>query len=110
MSTQPVAIAGRSTAAAVVIQYCYLQFLDVLTTLAFLLKGVQEANPLVRFALQVAPNPLVALLAVKAVAVALCLVCWRSGRMRVLKRVNALFAMIVLWNLWALVAWSAHVA
>lgn len=95
---------------SLVIQYSYLQFLDVLTTLAFLLNGVREANPLVRFALDFAPNPLCALVAVKTVALALCVFCWCSGRMRVLRRINALFALIVAWNLLALIVSRPHAA
>jgi len=33
----------------VLAQFCCLQVLDVLTTLAFLANGVREANPIVRF-------------------------------------------------------------
>jgi len=100
------ALAGRSMTDPVVLQYSYLQVLDILTTLAFLLNGVREANPLVRFALQVTHNPLVAFLAVKLVAVALCCACWYSGRMRILKRVNVMFAGIVVWNLLAFIVSS----
>ena len=42
--------------------------LDFMTTLAFLLNGVGEANPVVRFALQYSPNPVSGLLVVKLVA------------------------------------------
>ena len=52
-------------------QYSYLQVLDFLTTIAFLLNGVREGNPLVRLAMQVAPNPMVGLLLVKLAAVML---------------------------------------
>lgn len=39
------------------LQYSYLQILDLMTTVAFLLHGVREGNPLVRLALQYAPIP-----------------------------------------------------
>jgi len=39
------------------LQYAYLQVLDFLTTVAFLLHGIREANPLVRMALLYAPHP-----------------------------------------------------
>ena len=42
--------------------FSYLQFLDLLTTLAFLSVGVQEANPLVNLALKSSDHPLYALL------------------------------------------------
>jgi hypothetical protein len=86
------------------LQYSYLQMLDFMTTLAFLLNGVGEANPMVRFALQYSPNPVSGLLAVKLVALALGVYCWRAGRQRLLGRINILFAVLVAWNLFALIA------
>jgi len=86
------------------LQYSYLQMLDFMTTLAFLLNGVGEANPVVRFALQYSPNPVGGLLAVKLVALALGVYCWRAGRQRLLGRINVLFAFLVAWNLVALIA------
>ena len=86
------------------LQYSYLQMLDFMTTLAFLLNGVGEANPVVRFALQYSPNPVGGLLVVKLVALALGVYCWRAGRQRLLGRINILFAFLVAWNLVALIA------
>ena len=85
------------------VQYSYLQVLDFLTTVAFLLNGVREGNPLVRFAMQLAPNPMVGLLIVKLAAVGLGLYCWRMGRNQILGRINLLFAIVVAWNLAALI-------
>jgi Domain of unknown function (DUF5658) len=85
------------------LQFSYLQVLDFLTTIAFLLHGVQEANPLVRFALYSAPNPIGALLTVKVLAIGLGLFCWRRGRDRLLMRINIMFAILVAWNLVALI-------
>jgi hypothetical protein len=90
------------------IQYSYLQVLDFMTTVAFLLHGVHEGNPLVRAALQYAPNPLGGLLAVKMLAVALGFYCWRGGRERLLNRINFLFAGIVAWNMVALIIGSTN--
>lgn len=90
------------------IQYSYLQLLDFMTTIAFLVNGVREGNPLVRFALDVAPNPLGGLLAVKAVAILLGIYCWRLGRTRTLVRINIMFALLVAWNLVALIVGSAR--
>ncbi len=94
------------------LQYSYLQMLDFMTTLAFLLNGVGEANPVVRLALQYSPNPVGGLLVVKLVALALGVYCWRAGRQRLLVRINILFAFLVAWNLVALIANSlpAHAA
>jgi hypothetical protein len=88
------------------LQYSYLQVLDFMTTVAFLLHGVPEGNPLVRAALQYAPNPLGGLLAVKILAVALGIYCWKGGREKLLIRINLLFAFIVAWNMVALILGS----
>ncbi len=88
------------------LQYSYLQVLDFLTTIAFLLQGVQEGNPLVRFALSYAPNPIGGLLLVKIVAVALGFYCWKVGKQRLLTRMNVMFAIVVAWNLGALIVGS----
>ena len=89
------------------LQYSYLQVLDLLTTLAFLLHGVREGNPLVRMMMHVTTNPLGGLLLVKVIAVALGLYCWRVGRGRLLSRINVVFAFIVAWNLAALILAAA---
>jgi hypothetical protein len=86
------------------LQYSYLQMLDLLTTMAFLLHGVQEANPLVRLALRYSAHPWGGLLLVKALALGLGIYCWRCGRERLLTRINILFAVVVAWNLVALIA------
>lgn len=88
------------------VQFSYLQMLDLMTTLAFLMRGVHEANPLVRFAFRVAPHPLGGLLAIKCLALALGIYCWRCGRERLLTRMNILFAIVVAWNMIALIAGS----
>ena len=90
------------------LEYSYLQVLDFMTTVAFLLHGVHEGNPLVRAALKYAPNPLGGLLAVKVLAVALGFYCWKGGRQRLLNRMNLLFAGIVAWNMFALIIGSLH--
>jgi hypothetical protein len=89
------------------VQFSYLQVLDFMTTLAFLLNGIQEGNPLVRLALRYGPSPLAGLLLVKMVALALGVYCWRFGRTKLLTRINVLFALIVTWNLAALILESA---
>ena len=92
------------------LQFSYLQVLDFLTTIAFLLHGVQEGNPMVRLAINTMPNPLGALLVVKLIAVGLGVWCWKMGRGRVLTRMNLLFAALVAWNLLALIVASARPA
>lgn len=85
------------------LQYAYLQVLDLLTTLAFMLHGVREGNPLVRLMMHSTTNPLNGLLLVKLLAVGLGLYCWRLGRGKLLARINIAFALIVAWNLAALI-------
>ena len=89
------------------LQYSYLQILDFLTTIAFMLNGVQEGNPIVRLALRYSSHPLTGLLAIKLSAVALGLYCWARGRDRLLHRMTLLFALIVAWNMAALIVSSA---
>ena len=93
---------------SLLVQYSYLQVLDFMTTIAFMLHGVREGNPLVRAALTYAPNPLGGLLLVKALAVALGMYCWHRGRARLLVRMNVLFAALVVWNIAALIAASVQ--
>jgi hypothetical protein len=88
------------------LQYSYLQVLDFLTTVAFLLQGVKEGNPLVRLALNMTPNPLGGLFLVKVLAIGLGLYCWKVGKLRLLGRMNVMFAIVVAWNLAALILGS----
>jgi hypothetical protein len=83
--------------------FAYLQLLDLLTTVVFILHGVKEANPLVNFALTTAPTPLVGLVLVKIAALALGGVCCLRGREKLLLRMNIFFAALVSWNLLALI-------
>ncbi len=92
------------------VQFSYLQVLDFMTTLAFLLNGIQEGNPVVRLALRYGPSPLAGLFLVKLVALLLGAYCWRYGRTKLLGRINILFAVVVTWNLFALILESAHQA
>lgn len=88
------------------LQYSYLQVLDLMTTMAFLVNGIREGNPLVRLALRYGPTPLEGLLLVKLAAIGLGIYCWRFGRVKLLGRVNILFAIVVTWNLAALIMGS----
>ncbi|MEP6963239.1 MAG: DUF5658 family protein [Acidobacteriota bacterium] len=88
------------------LQYSYLQVLDFLTTVAFLVQGVQEGNPIVRFMMRYSSNPVTGLLVVKVIAIALGLYCWRVGKQRLLSRMTVMFAVIVAWNLGALILGS----
>jgi hypothetical protein len=52
----------------------------------------------------VVPNPIGGLIAVKLLAALLGVYCWRMGRARLLSRMNVFFAVVVAWNLIALIA------
>jgi hypothetical protein len=82
-----------------------LQVLDTLTTLLFLRHGVHEANPLVRAALASSADPGIALGLPKVLAIVLASVAWYSGRKSLLRKVNVLYLVFVVWNLTA--AWAA---
>lgn len=84
-------------------QYSYLQLLDILTTLAFLLAGVQEANPLARWLMGMAGTPLPGLVAIKTIALLIGLFCWWRGRTALLRKANVFFSLIVAWNLFCLI-------
>ena len=88
--------------------FLFLQLLDFLTTVAFLVNGVGEGNPVVRAMMIYAPNPVLGLVVVKVVAVILALVCWRAGRFQVVDRMNLFFAVVVTWNLTALIMATAR--
>ncbi len=86
---------------SLLIQFAYLQLLDILTTMAFLTVGVGEANPFVRFLFSVMQSPVAGLVTVKLMAAGMAVFCWRSRRYRLLSRVNIFYAVLVAWNLTA---------
>ena len=88
---------------ALLLQYSYLQVLDFLTTVAFLLSGVQEGNPLVKIALEWAPTPLSGLVFVKLLALGLGYYCLRMNKEGLLAKINMMFALVVAWNMVALI-------
>ena len=108
MPESDVAVQSRSSLSPLLWQYLYLQILDFLTTIAFLVNGVREGNPLVRLALGVGSNPIGSLLAVKFLAFLLGFYCWRTGKRQLLSRINLLFAVLVAWNLVALILSSVR--
>lgn len=88
---------------AIFLQFSYLQLLDFLSTVAFLSLGLQEGNPVVRLAMHHAPSPVMGLALTKAAALCLGIFCLLRGRDRLLHRINLVFAVVVAWNLVALV-------
>ncbi|MFN0101525.1 MAG: DUF5658 family protein [Bryobacteraceae bacterium] len=89
-------------------QYSYLQVLDFLTTVAFLINGVSEGNPVVAWAINAFPTPLAGLAAVKIVALALGVYCWQTAKGKLLSRINIGFAVLVAWNLTSLILNTAR--
>lgn len=87
------------------LSFAGLQILDTLTTLWFLRRGLAEANPLLRLAFVWSASPAIILTGAKTIGLVAALGAWRSGRHRLLRRMNLLFAACVLWNLCAL--WAA---
>ena len=85
------------------VQFSYLQVLDFLSTVAFLVNGIKEANPLVRWVVEASRNPIGGLVAIKFLAILLGVYCWRMGRDRLLSKINLVFATLVAWNLIALI-------
>lgn len=88
---------------SVLLNYAYLQVLDLLTTAAFLLAGVKEANPVVVLAMGVAAHPILGVAAVKAIALILGFYCWWTSRIRLLKMATAFYAVLVAYNLVCLI-------
>ena len=91
------------------VDFAYLQVLDILTTLAFLLQGVAEANPIVVAAIKMA-GPFGGLLLIKIAALTLAAICFFQSRYKLMNRVNAFFALIVAMNLVALILSSSAVS
>lgn len=83
--------------------FVYLQFLDFLTTIAFLTHGVGEANPFVLWVIRQSPSPLSGLLMIKVFAVLLAVISMARYRGRLLRKVNFFFAALVSYNLIVLI-------
>jgi hypothetical protein len=88
---------------SVLVHYSYLQLLDLLTTVAFLVQGVREGNPIVRLALEWSPSPISGLLVIKMAALMLGVYCWRADKTKLLGKVNVMFAVLIAWTLVALI-------
>jgi hypothetical protein len=86
------------------ILFILLQMLDAGTTVYFLHHGVSEGNPLMRALFGVFTGPAMGLAMAKVAGVVLAVFAWRTGRQRLLSRVNVVFAVCVMWNLAATVA------
>lgn len=101
--SQPFSTGAAPRTGFALLTYIYLQGLDILTTIAFLLSGVEEGNPIVREVMLRSPNPVMGLVAVKCLAVCLGLYCWLTDRGLLLQRVNYGYAALIAWNLLCLI-------
>jgi hypothetical protein len=81
-----------------------LQCLDVITTLVFLSKGIEEGNPLVRLSITLFQAPWLGVAAAKVTAAFIGHYCHRTRRTALLRRANAGYALVVGWNLVAIAA------
>ena len=89
--------------------FSYLQILDLMSTVAFMMLGVHEANQLIRLAFSWGYNPIAGLLLVKLAVVLLGVCCWLGGREGALARANLVFALVVAWNLAIVIATAAQI-
>ncbi len=103
-------LGGGGAVTQLLVQFSYLQLLDLLTTVAFLVQGVQEGNPFVAFLMDVSPSPVLGLVFAKMLALGLGVYTWKAGRKRLLARINLLFAVVIAWNLLALIVASVKAA
>ncbi len=85
------------------VEFVYLQVLDALTTIAFMMYGIAELNPVVKWAMRESPSALTGLLLIKVVAVCLALYCVTRARHKLLRSVNVFFACLVAYNVIALI-------
>ncbi len=81
-----------------------LQCLDVITTLVFLSKGIEEGNPLVRLSIMLFQAPWLGVAAAKVTATCIGHYCHRTGRTGLLRKANAGYSLVVGWNLIAIAA------
>ncbi len=87
------------TPANVLSLFIVLQCMDTITTLAFLNKGLAEGNPLVSWVLTGHYGPLAGLILTKLAASFVGWYCHRRGSVRLLRRANAGYSVVVAWNL-----------
>ena len=85
------------------LEFVYLQVLDALTTIAFMMYGVAELNPLIKWAMRESPSALTGLLLVKILAVGLAFYCIVRARQKLLRKVNIFFALVVDYNVVVLI-------
>lgn len=96
-SQVPVARAKPELSNRVIVVFVALQLLDIITTLLGLRAGAHEANFTVAWFMQLGPGA--GLLVAKFLGYLILVVAVATGRTRVIRKLNYLFAGIVTWNL-----------
>jgi hypothetical protein len=91
---------------SLLMQYCYLQMLDVLTTVAVLRNGFHAGNPILHLLIQSTPSPWHGLLLVKLVVLTLGVYCYHIRKGQLLQTVNVCYAILIAWNIVALIIGS----
>jgi hypothetical protein len=91
---------------SLLVQYGYLQVLDLLTTLAFLKSGLKEGNPLIANVIYTGASPVTVLVTVKLCALSLGIYCCHVQRRTAISRANTFYALLVAWNLICLIVGS----
>jgi len=81
------------------VEFCFLQLMDFLSTWAFLVHHVPEGNALVRWP----GHPFEGLALAKLGAIGLGVLCWHIGRPRALRYGSLFYAVVVVWNLVAII-------
>jgi hypothetical protein len=94
----------RSSAPIALALFISLQAFDGLTTVLFLQKGVPEGNPLTAWSLSSASGHWTGLLLPKLLAALIGAYCYRHGRIRLLRRANVGYSLVIAWNLVAILA------
>ena len=83
----------------VLAQFIYPQMMDMLTTVAFMMYGIAEVHPVVKWAMRESPSALGGLFLVKVAAVMLALFCMARSQQKLLRGANILFAGVVAYNI-----------
>jgi hypothetical protein len=91
---------------SLLMQYCYLQILDVLTTVAVVRNGLYAGNPILQLVIQSTPSPWQGLLLVKLVVLTLGIYCYHVRRGLLLQTVNVCYAFLIVWNIVAIIIGS----
>ncbi len=85
------------------VEFIYLQVLDLLTTVCFMMYGIAEVNPVVKWVMRESPSAMTGLLLIKLFAVVLALCCIVRVRHKLLRAANVLFACVVAYNMIVLI-------